>query len=164
MSFDSLDISASGLYAQRLKMDAIASNIANVNTTRNPDGTPGVYKRKDVVFQTVLNDSLNPGNASGITDKQGMLDSVNTLKASISYNEPNVASGVKVGQIIEDSGPLRRVYNPSHPDADNDGYVSMPNVNIVTEMVEMIAANKAYEANLSVMDTTKNLFSSALRI
>ncbi len=164
MSFDSLDISASGLYAQRLKMDAIASNIANVNTTRNPDGTPGVYKRKDVVFQTVLNDSLNSGSGSGVNDKQGMIDSVNTLKGSVSFNEPNVASGVKVGQIIEDSGPLKRVYNPSHPDADKNGYVQMPNVNIVTEMVEMIAANKAYEANLTVMDTTKNLFASALRI
>jgi flagellar basal-body rod protein FlgC len=164
MSFDSLDISASALYAQRLKMDAIASNIANVNTTRNPDGTPGVYKRKDVVFQSVYNDSLGAGNGSGTTDKQGMVDSVNTLKTGISFNDQSVATGVKVGQIIEDSGPLKRVYNPSHPDADKDGYLSMPNVNIVTEMVEMMAANKAYEANLSAMDTTKNLFASALRI
>jgi len=165
MSFDSLDISASGLYAQRLRLDAIASNIANVNTTRNPDGTPGAYKRKDVVFETVYSDSLNTsGGSAGLTQQQGIGDSVNTLKAGISYNDTQVATGVRVGQIIEDSGPLKRVYNPSHPDADKDGYVSMPNVNIVTEMVDMIAANRAYEANLTSMDTAKNLFASALRI
>ncbi|OGI00741.1 MAG: flagellar basal body rod protein FlgC [Candidatus Melainabacteria bacterium RIFOXYA12_FULL_32_12] len=163
MSFDSLNISASGLYAQRIKMDAIASNIANVNTTRNPDGTPGVYKKKEVVFSAIYNDAMNPNkgkSSDGISDINMELDA----NSGTSNNAANIATGVSVNQIVEDNNPPRQIYNPTHPDADKDGFVSMPNINIVTEMVDMIAASRAYEANITTLDTAKNMLSSALRI
>ncbi|EKE02994.1 MAG: hypothetical protein ACD_20C00297G0011 [uncultured bacterium] len=167
MSFDALNISASGLYAQRIKMDAVASNIANVNTTRNPDGTPGVYKRKEVVFSAIYSDALKQ-NKNQSSDEIGEIkigsESNATLKGSVSANTANVATGVNVDQIVEDNSPARRIYNPSHPDADKDGYIDMPNVNIVTEMVDMITASRAYEANITTLDTTKSMLASALRI
>lgn len=164
MSFDALDISASALYTQRLKMDTVASNIANVNTTRNPDGTPGAYRRKQVAFQAVYNNVSNQ-YASSPENNDFELSFDKTLKGNVSFNTPQVANGVTINQITEDSNtPLRRVYDPSHPDAGKDGYVEMPNVNIVTEMVDMISASRAYEANITAIDTTKNMLSSALRI
>lgn len=168
MSFDALDISASALYAQRVRMDTISSNIANVNTTRNPDGTPGAYRRKQVVFSAVYDKSLAQDGSVGESTSGGpgvnpMKD--NMLKGGISLNSPGMATGVQVSQIAEDTTtPIKKVFNPSHPDADKDGYVSMPNVNVVTEMVDMIAASRAYEANVTTIDTTKNMFSAALRI
>lgn len=168
MSFDALDISASALYAQRVRMDTIASNIANVNTTRTADGTPGPYKRKEAVFKAIYNDSIkqyNPSNqnfgAQDLTSSTGN----HMLKGRVDYNAPNVANGVEIEQVQDDTKtPFRKEYNPSHPDADKDGYVNMPNVNIVTEMVDMISASRAYEANVTTIDTTKNIFSAALRI
>jgi len=166
MSFEALDISASGLYAQRIRMDTIASNIANVNTTRNADGTPGAYRRKQVVFEAVYNDALgknnsyNPGEINISKSKSGNV----LLKGEIGINSSNVASGVVISQIAEDNSPLKKIYNPSHPDADKDGFVTMPNVNMVTEMVDMISASRAYEANVTTIDTTKNMISAALRI
>lgn len=164
MSFDALNISASALYAQRVKMDTIASNIANVNTTRNPDGTPGTYRRKEVIFEAVYNKALE-GNNSGssgfnIPGMQG-----NTLKGGISFNTPSTANGVTISQISEDQNtPFRKTYNPGHPDADKDGYVNMPNINIVTEMVDMISASRAYEANVTTIEASKSMISAAMRI
>lgn len=158
MSFNAFDVSASALYAQRVKMDTISSNIANVNTTRNPDGTPGTYRRKEVVFSSLYNRALN--DTSGIaTDMQNI--SIN--ENSKSQNE-NIATGVQVDGVVEDQSPFKKVYDPTHPDADKDGYVNMPNVNIVKEMTDMITASRAYEANCTAIDTTKNMLSSAMRI
>jgi flagellar basal-body rod protein FlgC len=163
MSFDALNISASALYAQRVKMDTVASNMANVNTTRNPDGTPGVYKRKDVVFSSAYNSAINQNDSSnGVSGVE--IGNNSLLKGGVSINSSNIAAGVDVNQIVEDQSPGRKVYNPSHPDADSDGYITMPNVNIVTEMIDMISASRAYEANITVMDTTKGMLSSALKI
>lgn len=172
MSFDALDISASALYAQRVKMDTVASNIANVNTTRNPDGTPGTYRRKEVIFSTVYKKALeqnnssseNSGSADASLPETGSIDMNALLGETVNANSTVPVEGVTVNQIVNDNSPLRREYNPSHPDADKDGYVSLPNVNIVTEMVDMISASRAYEANITTLDTTKGILTSALRI
>ncbi|MFH0702705.1 MAG: flagellar basal body rod C-terminal domain-containing protein [bacterium] len=181
MSFDALDISASALYAQRMRMDTIASNIANVNTTRNPDGTPGVYRRREVVFSAIYDKTKNKTDTSGNNSDNTSDNNVNTqntqnagennnsdnniLKGSVSMDAPAIATGVSVFQINEDTvTPLKKVYNPAHPDADKDGFVEMPNINIVTEMIDMISATRAYEANVTVIDGTKNIIASALRI
>lgn len=137
--FNSLRISASGLSAERLRMDTIASNIANVSTTRGEDGKP--YVRKIAVFQENLDQAVN--NSS---------DPTNKLK------------GVKAVGIVDDETPLRKVYDPTNPDADEEGYVMMPNVNILNEMADMIAATRSYEANVNAMNNEKSMFSKALEI
>ncbi|WP_163193237.1 flagellar basal body rod protein FlgC [Clostridium thermarum] len=138
-AFTSLRISASGLSAERLRMDTIASNIANASTTRGEDGKP--YVRKIAVFQENLNEVI----------KKGDIVEGNLL-------------GVKSVGIVEDQSELRRVYDPSHPDADEEGYVLMPNVNILNEMADMIAATRAYEANVNAINNEKSMFSKALEI
>lgn len=140
--FHSFDVSASGLTAQRLRMDLISENIANVNTTRTENGGP--YKRKLAVFE----------------ERKPSFSQV--LKTEI--NGIGRGAGVRVKRIIEDSTPLKLVYNPNHPDANEQGYVEMPNVNIVTEMVDMIGATRAYEANTASIKATKDMFMKALEI
>jgi flagellar basal-body rod protein FlgC len=139
-AFSAMRISASGLSAERLRMDTIASNIANATTTRGEDGKP--YVRKIAVFQQNLTRELNRGT-----------------------NKPeDRLLGVKAIGIEEDKSPLRRVYDPSHPDADMEGYVTMPNVNILNEMADMIAATRAYEANVNAINAEKSMFTKALEI
>lgn len=141
--FSSMDISASGLTAERLRMDIIAQNIANVNTTRTVQGGP--YRRKLVVLKEIQPDSF-----------ESILDKV---KGKYS------GKGVEVVQISEDvQTPLRRVYDPGHPDADQNGYVEYPNVNIVSEMVDMISATRAYEANVTAFNASKAMFQKSLEI
>lgn len=130
--FTSFDISASGMTAQRLRMDVISNNIANVNTTRTKEGGP--FRRQLVVF----------------AERQG--------------RRREIGRGVNVVAIRRDSSPLRRVYNPQHPDAGEDGYVLMPNVNLVKEMVDMIEASRAYEANVTALQTSKDMALKALEI
>ena len=138
--FNSLRISASGLSAERLRMDTIASNIANVTTTRGENGQP--YIRKIAVFQTNLDKALNASTGK-YQDK---------LK------------GVKAVGIVDDKSPLKKVYDPTNPDADMEGYVSMPNVNILNEMADMITATRSYEANVNAMNSEKSMFLKALEI
>lgn len=142
--FGALDIGASALTAQRLRMDTISQNIANANTTRTEDGTP--YRRRLVVFEET---------SQGIPFSQYL---------SASSRERYLAKGVKVSRIVEDTSPLKRVYDPGHPDADDQGYVEMPNVDVVTEMVNMISATRAYEANVTAINTTKSMAMKALEI
>lgn len=141
--FGALDTSASGMTAQRLRTDIISQNIANVNTTRDADGN--VYKRKTVVFQekspSAFSNALN--SAMGTTTN---------------------SKGVKVSQIIEDESEGRKVYDPSHPDADADGYVTYPNVNTVTEMTNLIDASRSYEANVTAFNATKSMALKALEV
>ena len=132
--FNSLRISASGLTAERLRLDVIADNLANVNTTRTAAGGP--YRRKVAVLEERPN---------GFADLLGI------------QNTSRMGGGVRVAAIAEDTSPLPRVYNPGHPDADADGYVLMPNVNVVTEMVDMITATRAYEANVTAMNAAKQM-------
>jgi flagellar basal-body rod protein FlgC len=141
--FDSMHVSASGLAAERLRMDVIAQNLANVNSTRGPDGQP--YRRHEVVFR-----SSEVGGATG------------PGRSEQASNQP--LHGVEPVAIVEDPSPLRSVYDPSHPDADEDGYVFYPNVNPVTEMVDMTTATRAYEANITAMNAAKNMALKALDI
>ncbi|HQD89458.1 MAG: flagellar basal body rod protein FlgC [Syntrophomonadaceae bacterium] len=145
----SMDISASGLTAQRLRMDTIANNMANAETTRNSAGT-GPYRRQVVVFEARPPQSVS--KFKGIMQEK--------LTAQ-------VGNGVRVKEIrevTEAESPYRRVYEPSHPDADEQGYVSYPNVNIVEEMINMISATRAYEANAKVIEATKSMAARALEI
>ncbi|SHE59150.1 flagellar basal-body rod protein FlgC [Thermoanaerobacter uzonensis DSM 18761] len=141
--FSSMDTSASGLTAERVRMDVISQNIANVNTTRTSQGGP--YRRKLVILKEIQPDSF-----------ESILDKV---KGKYS------GKGVEVVQISEDvQTPLRRVYDPGHPDADQNGYVEYPNVNIVSEMVDMISATRAYEANVTAFNASKAMFQKSLEI
>lgn len=149
---NSIDISASGLTAQRLRLDTIASNMANVETTR-VDNRPGPYRRQVVVFEA--RNAIAPKKRF-----QRLLE-----EKSQAFNAAN--SGVRVKQIREineNEAPYRRVYDPSHPEADNEGYVNYPNVNIVEEMINMISATRAYEANAQVIEATKSMAMRALDI
>lgn len=140
--FDAIDVSASGLTAERLRMDVTAENLANAQTTRTPEG--GAYRRKTVVLQ-----QAGGGFAGQLAGAVG------------SAPEP---AGVEAVGVVADQTPLRRVYDPGHPDADAQGYVTMPNVNPVTEMVDLIDASRAYEANLTAMQTTKTAFAKTIEL
>ena len=168
MSFNIFDIAGSGMTAQRVKMDTIASNIANVHTTRRPDGSKGVYVKKDVSFRTIYEDNINRGFSnfsSNSPDAQFDPKTGNMLiNANVALNNGMVTGGVQVEQIYERADGVKTVYDPSHPDADEEGYVDLPNVNVVEEMVDMIAASRAYEANVTTAETTKGMISAALRI
>ncbi len=138
--FTTFKIAASALQAQRTRLDTISSNIANVETTSTPEGGP--YKKKSVYFQTTpipfadhLQSSMNKG-----------------------------LNGVKVARIIEDQSPPQRIYNPSHPDAGKDGYVEMPNVNVLKEMTDMMSATRSYEANTTIVKSAKRMALKALEI
>lgn len=137
-----IDICASGLTAQRLRMDTIANNLANATTTRTAKGGP--YRRQMVVFEA--------RSAPGQNFEKILNDEINNY------------GGVRVKAIKEDNSPFRRVYDPSHPDADKDGYVNYPNVNVVQEMVDMISATRSYEANVTALNSIKNMAAKALEI
>ncbi len=144
---NSIDVSASGLTAQRLRMDTIASNMANVETTRVNGGT-GPYRRQVVIMETQERKPSGQFN-------------------SVLQEKLNGLNGVRVKEIRELSdkeAPFRKVYDPSHPDADKDGYVSYPNVNVVEEMVNMISSTRAYEANAKVIENTRSMALRALDI
>ena len=168
MSFNMFDIAGSGMTAQRVKMDTIASNIANVHTTRRPDGSKGVYVKKDVSFRTIYEDNINRGFSnfsSNSPDAQFDPKTGNMLiNANVALNNGMVTGGVQVEQIYERADGVKTVYDPSHPDADEEGYVDLPNVNVVEEMVDMIAASRAYEANATVAENVKTMMQSAMNI
>lgn len=140
--FSSLDIGASALTAQSLRIDTISQNIANANTTRSENGQP--YRRKFVLFEE------RKGEAG--SDVEG------AMKMGMAGN------GVRVTKIMEDKSPLKKVYDPGHPDADKDGYVSFPNVDTVIEMVNLISATRAYEASVTAMNSSKSIAIKALEI
>lgn len=161
--FTSIDISASGLRAQRQRMDVTASNIANINTTQTEEGGP--YRRQRVV----LGASQGKGTFRSIVErrKSKLIVSDKRHLRSRGLGERvggNMGGGVEVARVIEDPAPPKRVYDPSHPDADEEGYVAVPNINIIAEMVEMIAAMRAYEANVTVMNAAKSMAKKALEI
>lgn len=143
--FDALDVAGSGLSAERMRMDVTAENLANANTTRTAAGGP--YRRKVVVLE----------------QQSGSQNSFQTQLASQMKGGSSVAgTGVQVSGIAEDTTPNRKVYDPGHPDADANGYVSMPNVDSVSEMVDLISASRAYEANVTAMQSAKTLFTKTL--
>ena len=146
----SLNISASGMTAQRTRMDIIAQNVANVNTTRDENGNP--YRRQTVVFEER---SINNHNFESYLTAQ---------KTGLSYNR-QIGSGVKISAIAEDHvTAMKKVYEPGNPDADEDGYVTYPNVNTVTEMTNLIDASRSYEANVTAFNATKNMALKGLEL
>ncbi|MEK5333932.1 MULTISPECIES: flagellar basal body rod protein FlgC [unclassified Lysinibacillus] len=148
--FHGMNTTASALTAQRLRMDVISSNMANVDTTRakQVNGEWEPYRRKSVTF------SAQEGRFS------------NFLNVAIGKNaKSGVGNGVKVSQIKEDTEtPFKLVYDPTHPDADADGYVSMPNVDPLKEMVDLMSATRSYEANITVLNANKSMLTKALEI
>lgn len=142
--FGGIDTSASGLTAERLRMDVISNNIANANTTRTAEG--GAYRRRVVVFEP------RDGNESSFAK---------TFSKELASQ---AGQGVKAMGIVTDDTPMRMVYEPGHPDANQDGYVEMPNLNIVSEMVDMITASRAYEANVTALNSAKSMAMKALDI
>jgi flagellar basal-body rod protein FlgC len=141
--FKSMNVSASGMTMERLRMDIISRNIANANTTRTASGTP--YRRQVAVVRQIEGSSF-----------EDML----TRQGNTSFN----GKGVEVVGVVEDQSPFKMVYNPGHPDADQEGYVLMPNVDTVTEMINMISATRAYEANVTSLNSAKSMAMKALDI
>ena len=139
--FKAMEISSSGLAAQRLRMNALSANLANAQTTRTEEGGP--YKRRDVVFTAVptaeFGDYLDEAYGAQLQK-------------------------VRVSDIHEDTKAPRRAYDPGHPDADENGYVNMPNVQVMTEMVNMIAATRAFEANTTALNEAKQMALKSLEI
>jgi len=133
--FSAMQVSASGMSAERIRMNIIASNIANARVTRTPAGGP--YRRKQVVFATVLK---------------------NQQEREMSLN------GVEVAGIFPDPSPFKMIYNPSHPDANPQGFVAMPNVDIAIEMIDMISSTRSYEANVTAFKSAENMIRKALEI
>jgi len=141
--FKSMQISASGMTVQRLRMDVIAQNVANMNTTRTADGGP--YRRRLVAVQE---------NIESIPFSQHLARSRDAFRGK----------GVKATAIVEDPTPFKRVYDPGHPDADEEGYVLMPNVDTLKEMVDMISATRSYEANVTAFNAAKSMAIKGLEI
>lgn len=139
--FGAIDVAASGMTAERLRLDVISNNIANVNTTRTTEGGP--YRRQFVVFEP------RQGDAASFSQ---------VMAGQLQMN------GVRVSGIRKDDSPLRMVYEPGHPDADAEGYVRMPNINIITEMVDIMTASRAYEANVTSVNVAKSMMLKALEI
>ncbi len=139
--FTAMDVSSSAMTAERTRMNLISSNLANANSTKTAEGGP--YKRKDAVF-----------SAAPVTESFGAA----LNKAA------NAPTGVAVVQITEDQNPPRLQYDPSHPDANAEGYVAYPNVNVVEEMADMIAATRAYEANVTATQAAKSMALKTLEI
>jgi len=139
--FGGLEISASALTAERLRMDVVAENLANAQTTRGAGGQP--YRRKEVVLQ----------------ERAGSFGA--SLSAAMGQQR---GGGVEVAGVVDDPTPLKQVYDPGHPDADENGYVAMPNVDTVTEMVDLIGAQRAYEANVTAMQAAKQMFARTLEL
>lgn len=141
--FKTMAISTSALTAEKLRLDVVANNIANINTTRTAQGGP--FKRKVVMFREKLDRELN--------------------RITLSDNAKFSGLGVQVTGIVADTKtPGKRAHNPGHPDADLEGYVNLPNVDLNTELIDMMTANRAYQANLSVLNTSRQMHEKALEI
>lgn len=140
--FKTMDLTAAGMSAQRTRMNVAAMNLANKSTTRTEDGTP--YRRRDVVLESTTRPDFGDAFASAMGDEDAM--------------------GVRVRDIVESNDEPMLVYDPGHPDADAAGYVAMPNVNPISEMVDLMGAARAYEAGTTVLQTVRSMADHALRI
>jgi len=138
--FNTLQISSSALKANTIRLNTISSNLANIETTSTPEGGP--YKKKSVYFES------QPLN----------------FKKQLKNQMANTVQGVKVTKILEDTSQPRKIYNPTHPDASEDGYVEMPNISVLEEMVDMMSATRAYQANVTSIKSAKRMAMKALEI
>lgn len=154
MSFmNTINIIGSGLTAQQLRLDVVAENVTNSQTTRTENGE-GAYRRKMVVFQAI--DGRD-------TFRQAMARAAS--RATVNGSSQPAAGGVRVTQILEDEEtPMKMVYDPSHPDADENGYLEMPNVDMVKEIADAMAASRAYASNVTAFNTLKSVISSGLEL
>ena len=157
--FSSLNISASGLSAQRQRMNTIAQNIANAETTRTEEGGP--YRRQVVVTSEAPPTTFYKYIENKIRMR---LTSESHFKDEPVQGSTPVPSGTQVSEVVKDLSPPRMVYDPTHPDANEQGYVAKPNFNVITEMVDMISAARAYEANLTALNADKDMSRKALEI
>ena len=149
---NTVNIVGSGLTAQQLRLDIVAENVTNSQTTRTENGG-GAYRRKIVVFEAV----------SGRDTFRDVMARAASLAVSNTVSQPN-AGGVRVTQILEDDAPMKIVYDPTHPDADEDGYLEMPNVDMVKEIADAMAASRAFASNVTAFNTLKSVISSGLEI
>jgi len=149
--FDAMRISATGMSAERTRMDVASENLANANSTNGPNGP---YRRKEVALRTAGGGGFSTTLASiaGSVPGSGGIGSMTGA----------TGRGVQVTGVVEDKTPNRKVYDPGHPDADAQGYVSMPNVNPVVEMTDLISSSRAYEANVTAMQTSKTMISRVM--
>ncbi len=165
--FEAIQISGSGLKGQRVKLDVVARNLANAETTRTEEGTP--YRRQRAVFREVLEQRVTQQRERLQTQSEtagnGPLRThsrhLGGLRAWERQDREGLLSEV---QLAPDASEFRVVFDPGHPDADEEGYVLLPNVDVITEMVDMIAASRAYEANISAVQAAKDMFNQALKI
>ena len=161
-----LDIAVSGMSAQRMRLDIIAQNIANASTTRTSDGTP--YVRQCVVFseqnqyENVSVKDFVQRRSQNLATEQSGFGSV--LEMTLAQRRERKGAGVVVSEIVEDETPLTPVYDPSHPDADEDGYYYLPNVDVEEEQMDALAATNSYDANLTIFNSMKSLAQKALTI
>lgn len=165
--FESIRISGSGLKGQRVKMDVVARNLANAETTRTQEGTP--YRRQRAVFREVLEQRVQ-------RQRERLASPIGAADGGALRTHPQHLSGLRgleredregvrsEVQLAADASEFRVVHDPGHPDADEEGYVLLPNVDVITEMVDMIAASRAYEANISAVQAAKDMFNQALKI
>jgi flagellar basal-body rod protein FlgC len=144
---NAFNISSSALTTQRFRMDVVAANIANADTTRGNfvDGNWVPYKRKMVVIEPKQHSTFE-----------------NVFQSKL--NQSLVGSGVRVSRVVEDQSPAKRVFDPSHPDSDENGFVMLPNVDLLNEMVDMISASRSYEANVTALNASKSMFMKTLEI
>jgi len=167
--FHSIRISATGLRGQRVKMDVVAQNLANAETTRTEEGTP--YRRKRAVFEQILDEKMNRllamrnrrSRANSLSIHRTHRAHMSGERGSSTLTEQEAGVDVAVAN-SQDASKFRVVFDPGHPDADAEGYVLLPNVNVITEMVDMITASRAYEANISAVQAAKEMFNRALDI
>jgi len=160
--FSAMRISASGMRAQRIKQGVITSNLANAETTRTPEGGP--YKREFVVFESDGRDSM-----TGLREEKGLSTTATNQNHAVipsrrySLYDLEAGQGVRVAEIRKDSKEARMQYDPSHPDANEEGYVALPNINVIEEMTDMINATRAYEANVTAFNATKQMMMSVFQ-
>lgn len=158
--FAGLNVSANGMSAQRKRMNAIASNIANAETTRTEDGGP--YTRKMVLMHEQINGTFSK-MLNGDDFNLGVTNKFHIPASNDGGSINALINGVNAEE-TEDQSPYKMIYDPNHPDANNEGYVEMPNVNVVNEMVDMISATRSYEANVTAINAAKTMAKDSLEI
>jgi len=154
--FGVMEVSGSAMKAERIRAEVVAANMANAETTRTADGTP--YRRQHVVFS-----QAQPESFSSMMGRQG-IQQMTPMLSSAPNASRSVPGGVDVSAVVSDAAAVQRRYDPQHPDADKDGYVAFPDINPLTEMVDLLGATRAYGLNSSAVQATKSMISSSLDI
>jgi len=161
--FDAIDIAGSGLSAERVRMDVTSENLANAQTTRGANGQP--YQRQEVVLAQMGTAGFGNALAGAMSAQQGegtAPQGEGTTQGGLTAQPGESSGGVKVAGIVADATPDQQVYDPGSPDANAQGYVKMPNVNTVTEMVDLISESRGYQSDVTAMQTAKSMFTSTL--